>query len=882
MDTVEIERTIKVLEFRLHEDPENPLILNKLAELYYQMGNFDTRAREVYEKIIQINPREVKYQKALSISLLLEQISQIPLEIRELSEVDRRVIRHNIEHLEMMAGRQPDNVTIRQALANLLLFTDEMDKAIEHYKICLKLGGLKGDSVKAFFQYIYSHTAHVDTTHLIFFVELFRKTNEMKMALNLLLDLYKKGERTSYVREMLTELLQHFIEQFHKEQTEENKLLRNEYLRLLTDLYLERNELLNALQTLSQVDLTKITDFSTVKRVARMLIKYGDFRGSFDLLARIPVDDEAKQIINEIVLHMEKRGELDTATYLLQFINQNDITIKEISENRWRQLETRAEIGLANLYFKKKQYQQAFEKYLSAIKRGYHDIDEFSEQLDYLISTLQTVDIDLLKLIGKTYLADKNYYKAAEYYNSVLEKSPEDTESRQNLREIYNYILEKAPFSGELRIKSGDLFFLEGDYESALGEYRQAIEFPLTSIKANKRLADIYFKTGSIQLALEKYKELPVDENDLPQIYNIMQILINNEQNKAAQEAADLIMTIRPDYRDTSTMLDMLQQKEREYLVSSETNEEIQQLIGEHSLGRYHLANKIATGGMGVIYKVYDKKLNKNAAMKILRDELSSSDRALERFFREARIAASINHKNIVEIYDYNISHQSGHSYISMEYIDGKSLRQIIEEKFMYSPEPSDKYMAQIFYYLQQVCSALDATHKKGIIHRDIKPDNIMITRDDVVKITDFGIVHIEKATLTPTGALIGTPRYMSPEQVRGAKIDGRADIYALGIVMYESLLGSPPFIAGDIAYQQVNVEPPTPSEIMSSIPESVNTLIIRTLHKKPEDRFQNAGEMIPYIINIIEALGGYEPATGSQTTDGDFMPSPLESDLDL
>ncbi len=882
MDTTEIEKNIQSLKKKLINDPEDKKTLHQLADLYYQIGCFDTSAREVYERIIKDKPRDVRFQKALSISLLLDQIYQIPQEIHEMSEVDRRVILHNIEHLKSMVVRQPENVTIRQALANLLLFVGEIDQAIEEYKRCLQFGTVQIFSLKNFLEFVNTNQIELTTDQMLFFADLFRRGNEEEDAFKILLDLYKKGERRPEILEPLVELLNLFIEELNKQSGEDNRILCNEYLRLLTDIYLYRNELLNAVSTLGRIDLKKLKDYSTVKRVAQMLIKYGDFSGAFNLLSKMPLDDEAKSLINQMTLDLEKRGELDTATYLLQFINQNDITIKEINENRWRQLEIRAEIGLANLYFKKKNYPQALAKFLSVIEHGFQDINEFSDQLDYLVSRISNIETDVLKKIGSIYMTEKNFYKAAEYYNKVIERQPEDHESSVQLRIIYDHILEVAPQLGELRIRSGDLYLLENNLEKALSEYQEASNNPLTRIKAQKKISEIYFKMGNIQMALDNYKDLPIVEDDLPQIYNIMQVLINNGNYRSAKEAGELIVQLKPDYRDTKQVMEQLDTRERDSLPIEEQDKEIQQLIGGHSLGRYSMTSKIASGGMGVIYKVFDKKLGRFAAMKILREELSSSGRALERFFREARIAASINHENIVDIYDYNISHTAGQSYISMEYIEGQSLRQIIEDKFMHTPQPSQNYVTRILYYMSQLCSALSATHDKGIIHRDIKPDNIMITKDEKVKITDFGIVHIERATFTPTGALIGTPRYMSPEQVRGAKIDGRADIYAVGIVMYECLLGSPPFIAGDIAYQQVNIDPPEPKGIMPSIPDSVNEIIMKCFQKNPDDRFQSAAELKISIDEAICELGGYEPVKDTTRALEEKPKIDLESDLDL
>lgn len=883
MDVRKIEKKILTLEKKLTQRPSDPEILHQLAELYYQIGRFDTIARDVYEQAIKEYPKDLKLHKALSISLLLEQVAQIPQEIHELTDNDRQVIYHSIEHLELMLEGQPENVTIRQALANLLLFIGEVDKAIEQYRLCLQYGSPQGDVLKQFFEHIYYSDEFVLTTsQLVFFAEVFRKTGEYEIALKILLDLYKKGETSTRVIESLIELLEYFVNELKDIDDEKSVLQRNEYLRLLTDIHLQRNELLNALHTIRMIDLTKLKDYSTVKKVAEMLIKYGDFRGAFDLLSKTPLDEEAKALINQMTLDLEKRGELDTATYLLHFINQNDITIKEISQQRWRQLELRAEIGLANLYFKKKNYKQALEKYLAVIRQGVTDIEEIAERLDYILALYPPEDLEVFKQLGFIYLQKKNYYKAAQYYQWVLERQPDDIESRQRLREIYNQILSKSPQLGEIRIKSGDLYLLEGDLDNALIEYREAANNPLSRIKANKKVAEIYFKTGNLTLALDMFKELPIEESDLEALYSIMQSLVNNEEYASAQEAAELILSVNPDYRDTGEVLEMLRSREVERLSINAQEDEIQKLIGDHAIGRYQLISKIASGGMGVIYKVFDKKLGKYAAMKVLREELCESDRALERFFREARIAASIKHPNIVDIYDFNISHTPGQSFISMEYIDGKSLREIIEEKFATSPEPTPAYIAQILYYMSQLCNVLEATHKKGIIHRDIKPDNIMITKDDVVKITDFGIVHIERATFTPTGALIGTPRYMSPEQVRGGKIDGRADIYATGIVMYECLLGSPPFIAGDIAYQQVNILPPEPRGIMPTIPESVNAIIMKCLQKDPDKRYQTAKELKDAIDKAIDELGGYTPAVQRETTISETPAPKLDPDLDL
>ncbi|MBI1785798.1 serine/threonine protein kinase, partial [Candidatus Sumerlaeota bacterium] len=288
------------------------------------------------------------------------------------------------------------------------------------------------------------------------------------------------------------------------------------------------------------------------------------------------------------------------------------------------------------------------------------------------------------------------------------------------------------------------------------------------------------------------------------------------------------------------------------------------------AIGRYQFVDKIGSGGMGVVYKVLDVRQNKQVAMKILRDGLASSSKALDRFFREARIAAQIRHRNIVDIYDYNISSQDGQNYIVMEFIEGQSLREFIDLHFDDTISTSIEYITEMLYYGVQLFDALQATHSKGIIHRDIKPDNIMVTPMGEVKITDFGIAHVEEATFTPTGAMLGTPRYMAPEQVTGQKVDGRSDIYSVGILLYEVLTGSPPFMTGDISYQQVNKQAVEPRLINSVIPQSVNNFILKCLEKKPENRFSSAGEAKLAIAEILSSLGGckkYENVTSLAST---------------
>ena len=316
-----------------------------------------------------------------------------------------------------------------------------------------------------------------------------------------------------------------------------------------------------------------------------------------------------------------------------------------------------------------------------------------------------------------------------------------------------------------------------------------------------------------------------------------------------------LVVEVDDTYRDAAERIDML----RDQIAGEErgmfVDPQMRELIGDLAIGRYRYMEKIGSGGMGVVHKVWDLKHDMAVAMKILREGLASSGKAVDRFFREARIAATLNHPNIVNIFDYNINNLTHQSYISMEFVDGPSVRDLFEEYFLSNPPPVEQRIQEALHYLAQVCDALRVTHSKGIIHRDIKPDNILIAPDHCAKITDFGIVHVEEATFTPTGALIGTPRYMAPEQVQGTKLDGRADLYSAGIIFYEWLVGTPPFVTGDVAYQQVNVRPAPPAELNADIPPAVNALICKALEKNPADRFQTAVDMKRELEETLKRL---------------------------
>ncbi|HEY2218444.1 MAG TPA: Stk1 family PASTA domain-containing Ser/Thr kinase [Gaiellaceae bacterium] len=254
--------------------------------------------------------------------------------------------------------------------------------------------------------------------------------------------------------------------------------------------------------------------------------------------------------------------------------------------------------------------------------------------------------------------------------------------------------------------------------------------------------------------------------------------------------------------------------------------------------GRYRIVRKLGSGGMADVYLAEDQELGRRVAIKILDGRHANDDQFIERFRREAKNAAALNHPNIVSIYDRGEAEDT--YYIAMEYLDGRTLKELIVG---HGQAP----VRVAVEYARQILSALRFAHRHGIVHRDIKPHNVLVDREGRVKVTDFGIARAGTSQMTETGSIVGTAQYLSPEQARGGEVDQRSDLYSLGVVLYELLTGKTPF-EGDtpveIAMKHLSATPQTPSELRSDIPPELDMVILRALAKNPDERYQSADEM--------------------------------------
>ncbi|ORL04440.1 serine/threonine protein kinase [Prescottella equi] len=293
---------------------------------------------------------------------------------------------------------------------------------------------------------------------------------------------------------------------------------------------------------------------------------------------------------------------------------------------------------------------------------------------------------------------------------------------------------------------------------------------------------------------------------------------------------------------------------------------------------RYELGEILGFGGMSEVHLGRDLRLSRDVAIKVLRADLARDPTFYLRFRREAQNAAALNHPAIVAVYDTGEAETDAGPlpYIVMEYVDGDTLRDIIRTEGPLQPRRAMEVIAD-------VCAALDFSHRNGIVHRDMKPANIMINRAGAVKVMDFGIARAisdSSSPMTQTAAVIGTAQYLSPEQARGEQVDARSDVYSLGCVLYEVLTGEPPF-KGDspvaVAYQHVREDPKQPSQVNPAVPPALDSVILKAMSKNPANRYQSAAEMRS---DLVRVLGGQRPSAPMVMSDEDrtTMFGPVDS----
>ena len=428
----------------------------------------------------------------------------------------------------------------------------------------------------------------------------------------------------------------------------------------------------------------------------------------------------------------------------------------------------------------------------------------------------------LLKAQGK-------FEEARPLLQRAYQLGPSQPEAIRELAGLYEQILQETD-DVEVRFMLGKLCYTQNDHDRAIGHFQRTVQDFRYENESIKMLGLCFVGKGMLEFALQEFKKLVIDDEMKEILYDLAQRYETKNDLVGAKQVYRLLFAADITYRNVKAKFEMLAGQTSDPLAIESTTMMTQ--LSERARRRYELQQEVGRGAMGIVYRAMDNELEETVALKILPENLSQNPEALARFRAEARSARRLAHPNIVRIHD--IGEEMGRKYISMEFVEGHDLKRYFRMKGRLAAGELAAIMAPI-------ARALDYAHGMGIVHRDIKPANIMLTRELTPKVSDFGIAKLLESTgETIAGSVIGTPLYMSPEQVLGEPIDGRADIYSLGVVMYEMLSGKPPFCEGDLAYQHVHNAP----KPLEGIPVAMNDIVLKCLKKERNERWKNGTEL--------------------------------------
>lgn len=382
-----------------------------------------------------------------------------------------------------------------------------------------------------------------------------------------------------------------------------------------------------------------------------------------------------------------------------------------------------------------------------------------------------------------------------------------------------------------------------------------AMQAVKNSVETNRLLGLSFQSQGLLDPAFEKFRKLPLDGETKDLIYNLG---LDYEQKKLfgkAIAAYEYLLREGP-FRDVSVRIPKLQEAEKSSTLGSHVKLTTSSILNATPLesikriGRYDILEIIGKGSMGLVYKALDPKINRLLAIKTIRFSDEFDDDVIqeikERFFREAEIAGQLSHPSIVTIHD--LGEDQDLTFMAMEYLEGDDLEKFVSKKNLLP-------LRKVLHVVASVAEALDFAHHADVIHRDIKPANIRLLRSGGVKVTDFGIARAISSSRTRTGVILGTPNYMSPEQIMGQKIDSRSDIFSLGVLLYQLLTGELPFQGDNLSsllYQITQVKQPSLRTFNPRIPTACGQIIDKALAKNPNERFRTAGQIAKVLRLLV------------------------------
>jgi tetratricopeptide (TPR) repeat protein len=398
---------------------------------------------------------------------------------------------------------------------------------------------------------------------------------------------------------------------------------------------------------------------------------------------------------------------------------------------------------------------------------------------------------------------------------------------------------------------AGTLLIQAKDFDGAVALLQQVGPESERYLEATIVLGDVFLGRDLLGPAKEKFEKAvalrPISPDFVHPTYQLAMILERQGDLRRALALFEKVMAEQMTFKDVQDRVASLRERvdqATQILPGGDTT----QVTGAPAKSRYRVIRELGRGGMGIVYQAEDEILLRLVAYKVLPDAIQRDSKALEYFLREARIAASLQHPNIVTIYDAGQSPDG--VYIAMEYIEGRSLQQILDEK----PTLPLPRSLGIF---RQACMGLVHAHSQNVVHRDIKPANMMITTAGVVKLMDFGLAALVTEAMAQVTSVRGTPFYMAPEQILGDEISALSDQYSLGCTLYRMVTGRPPFVEGDVLYHHIYTDPASPRERNPQIPVWLDAIILRTMMKDRTKRFPSVTALLQELDRCLASHRG-------------------------
>jgi tetratricopeptide (TPR) repeat protein len=589
----------------------------------------------------------------------------------------------------------------------------------------------------------------------------------------------------------------------------------------------EKSKWREAVQTGSEIDSSKVNGYA--RQAGRLYLEAGKYQKAATILTSAGFDTEAADALmlagdyrRAAEIYYDKRLYLKAA----QAYEQGGELQKSHQIQGEMQLENGNQLEAAQYFEKAGNLRQAAEIY-EQLGSGKKAGEIYLQSGDYRRAAEVFVEAGELPSAAEAYQQGKYFKEAAELYQK-LEQQEKAMELYKEMGEYYTAAL----LLDQLGRQEESITLLQKVDTSSADYYH-----------ASLLLGKIFVDRGMLDAAKQRYQKVFAAEHlETDALGSLYQLALAYEKSREYEEALTIHEKILAEdfsYGDVKARADGLRRaltEVKKALGEAKTVITRPPVVAE-AKGRYKILKKVGQGGMGVVYQAEDTVLHRIVAYKVLPPAVRESPKILENFLQEARVAASLNHSNIVTVFDTGKNDTD--LYITMEYVDGVTLKEYLDQR---SPLP----IPELVRIAKQICLGLDYAHNTNVIHRDIKPANIMLTKaQKTVKIMDFGLAKLVDDSMADKTSVKGTPMYMAPEQILGKGVDHQSDIYSFGCTLYRMATGRAPFTEGDLYYHHLHTPPPHPKKYNPQIPDALERIILRCIEKEKPNRYQHIHDVL-------------------------------------